>query len=236
MSLSPEEVIALAHHPASSRVLDVYLESQTVPFKAKRQLVMSIIGHFHILADDRIGSRVADRCWAFADPYLKARNTFCITVFDLTSVVFQEKIGRSLIPYENVLVASPYGKYFARNLNLYLLQRRPGEWKTMQAEKKRAALGHSVDSPAPSTVPTHFESSRRKRKRRKSLPEDEIDALFNMKITQGSQISEVAAFPGKVQRDVHQPFLKTTDSGLQNIFGAIRAAPKGERKEKKKGR
>jgi nucleolar protein 9 len=107
----------------------------------------------------------------------------------------------------------------------------------MQAEKKRAALGHSIDSPAPSTAPTHFESSRRKRKRRKSLPEDEIDALFNMKTTQGSQVSEAATFPVKVQRDDHQPFLKNkTDSGLQDIFGAIRAAPKGERKEKKKGR
>jgi nucleolar protein 9 len=73
-SLSPDELLDLARNPTSSRILDVYLESSTVPFKAKRQLVASLIGHFHLLVDDRIGSRVADRCWAFADPYLKVRN------------------------------------------------------------------------------------------------------------------------------------------------------------------
>lgn len=34
---------------------------------------MSLIGHYHTLVDDRIGSRVVDRCWAFADPYLRVR-------------------------------------------------------------------------------------------------------------------------------------------------------------------
>jgi nucleolar protein 9 len=66
-----EELLAVAHHPTSSRILDAYLESPEVPFKAKRQLVTPFIGHFHQLVDDRIGSRIGDRCWAFADPYLK---------------------------------------------------------------------------------------------------------------------------------------------------------------------
>ena len=50
---------------------DVLLDSPTVPLKAKRQFVMDFMGHYHLLVDDRIGSRVGDRCWAFADTYLK---------------------------------------------------------------------------------------------------------------------------------------------------------------------
>ena len=37
----------------------------------KRQLVMNFIGHYHLLVDDKLGSRVGDRCWAFSDTYLK---------------------------------------------------------------------------------------------------------------------------------------------------------------------
>lgn len=55
----------------SSRVFDVLLQSPTVPHKEKRKFVMNFIGHYHLLVDDRIGSRVGDNCWAFADTYLK---------------------------------------------------------------------------------------------------------------------------------------------------------------------
>lgn len=68
-----EELLKLAHHPTSSRVLDAVIESHTVSFKAKRQFVASFVDHFHTLVDDRIGSRVADRFWLFADPSLKVR-------------------------------------------------------------------------------------------------------------------------------------------------------------------
>jgi len=33
--------------------------------------VLRLVGHFHELVDDRIGSRVGDRLWAGSDPYLK---------------------------------------------------------------------------------------------------------------------------------------------------------------------
>lgn len=66
-----EELLTLAHHKTSSRVLDVVFESPTVTPKSKRALVMAFIGHYHQLVDDKFGSRVADRCWDNADPYLK---------------------------------------------------------------------------------------------------------------------------------------------------------------------
>lgn len=63
----------MAHNPISSRIFDAVFESTTVLPKVKRQFVMSFIGHYHLLVDDRIGSRVGDRCWAFCDTYLKVR-------------------------------------------------------------------------------------------------------------------------------------------------------------------
>lgn len=82
--MSPEEIISLAHSPISSRVLDALLDSETVPLKSKRKFVVSLIGHFHVLVDDRIGSRVGDRCWAFADTYLKVRSALLWLRCELT--------------------------------------------------------------------------------------------------------------------------------------------------------
>ena len=70
-SLSIPDLIAMAHHPTSSRVLDAIFESSTVPHRIRNKFVLRLVGHFHELVDDRIGSRVGDRVWARSDPYLK---------------------------------------------------------------------------------------------------------------------------------------------------------------------
>lgn len=73
-SLSIPDLIAMAHHPTSSRVLDAIFESSTVPQRARNKFVLRFVGHFHELVDDRIGSRVGDRMWVGSDPYLKVRH------------------------------------------------------------------------------------------------------------------------------------------------------------------
>ena len=70
-SLSVDERIRLAHNAYSSRVFDVLLESPFVSSKAKRKIVMEFIGSYHFLVDDRIGSHIVNRCWDYADTYLK---------------------------------------------------------------------------------------------------------------------------------------------------------------------
>ncbi|KAJ3720473.1 hypothetical protein C8R42DRAFT_736933, partial [Lentinula raphanica] len=45
------------------------------------------------------------------------------------------KIARSVLPHEETFAASFYGKFFVRKMDLYLLKRRPEEWKTVQARK-----------------------------------------------------------------------------------------------------
>jgi nucleolar protein 9 len=71
--MSVDDLLTLAHDATSSRVLDALMEAPTVPKMVKRKLILSFVGHFHLLVDDRIGSRVGDRLWAAADPYLKVR-------------------------------------------------------------------------------------------------------------------------------------------------------------------
>jgi nucleolar protein 9 len=70
-SLPMPDLITMAHHPTSSRVLDAIFESPTVPQRARNKFVLRFMGHFHELVDDRFGSRVGDRMWAGSDPYLK---------------------------------------------------------------------------------------------------------------------------------------------------------------------
>jgi len=209
-SLPIEELLPLAHNPTSSRVLDVFLEAASVPFSAKRGLVMSLIGHYHVLVDDRIGSRVGDRCWDFADPYLK------------------EKIARSLIPQEHFLVASYYGKFFARNLNLHLLQKRPQEWKDAQARKKAtlsathsakieeskaeetAASSNAVDAPI---------TPERKTKRKRTDAEDEISAVFDIAL--GKKVKKGSTKKTSPSTRI----LDVTPSDLDGIMDAIKKAP-----------
>ncbi|KDQ29289.1 hypothetical protein PLEOSDRAFT_1092908 [Pleurotus ostreatus PC15] len=221
-SLSMEDSIRLGHHPAGSRVFDALLESPSVPFKDKRRFVMSFIGHYHLLVDDRVGSRVGDRCWAFADTYLK------------------EKIARSLIPHETQLSGSYYGKFFARNLNLYLLQRKPDEWRNLQSQRGRETQAQRNEPQVVAVPPTpvsHDQSNEvaeaepgERRKGKRSRQVDEIDALFNARL--GKKIKN-GALGDKVESSEHAKEL-SSDPSLAGVLGAIRSAPKDDKKRRKK--
>ncbi|KAG8932105.1 Nucleolar protein 9 [Tulasnella sp. 418] len=161
-----EELTELAQNPISSRVLDVVLSSPTTPARYKRLLTTRFNGHYHILADDRIGSRVAERLWDAADLFS------------------QERIARSLLPHEDFLAASQYGKHFLKRLNLWLLKRRPQEWKTFQDKQRNAArtgettvMSENTTSRTPSVATSSAPPN--PRQKRKRDPSDEIDDLFN---------------------------------------------------------
>ncbi|KAH7916121.1 armadillo-type protein [Hygrophoropsis aurantiaca] len=225
-ALPMEELVSIAHNATSSRVLDAIFESSTVSFKAKRGFVMSLIGHYHTLVDDRIGSRVGDRCWAFADPYLR------------------EKIARSLIPYEQFLAASYYGKYFARNLNLYLLQRRPQDWKDMQSENKAnmaQTTSETITTPGqlpdkleePLNTPQALVDSPKKHKKRKAQPHDEIDVVFDAALGKKTKKANVSVETKDLSVDHHAP---KREEGLGEVLDAIKTAPRAENESRKKRR
>ncbi|EDR04892.1 uncharacterized protein LACBIDRAFT_303745 [Laccaria bicolor S238N-H82] len=214
-SIPIEDRIKIAHDSSASRVYDVLLDSPTVPLKAKRQFVMGFIGHYHLLVDDRIGSRVGDRCWAFADTYLK------------------EKIAKSLISHDQTLAASFYGKFFARNLNLYLLQRRPEEWRNTQSEKKKASL-----PPPPQVKDVETKIKEETPKKRKRKPENEIDELFDAALGRKIKKAALVTIPVSEEKEgavvKGEEVKKEEDKSLKAVLGAIRSAPKGEEKHRKK--
>ena len=163
-------------------------------------------------------------------------------IYDLIFWPIQEKIARSLITKEQVLAASFFGKFFARSLNLYLLQRRPEEWRNLQSERKRSKEQHAAPTEsAPmiemSTDPVPSD----KKRKRKARPEDEIDALFNAKLgkkTKKAALSETTLTldsPSEVVvvKDIAS---RKEDKGLEQVLGAIRLAPKDHGYSKKKNK
>jgi nucleolar protein 9 len=158
-SLLAQEVSTLleyAKHSIASHFLDAALTSPSVLLRYRRQLISTFLGHYAELAQDRVGSRVADTIWAAADGYMR------------------EKIARTLIPEATILGNSEYGRFFVRKLDLWGLERRPEEWRDAQLGVKarpgrtsaRAINGHQ-DS----------EEGMKEKEKRKEMG-DEIDELF----------------------------------------------------------
>ena len=132
-----------------------------------------------------------------------------------------------------------------RNLNLYLLQRKPEDWRNLQSERKRAqdeekrqtaaAAAAPPSAPAPKeespALPPAPQSESRKRK---SRPENEIDALFNEK--SGKRIKKAAPSDIKTASAVAEaPSFKKgkSDKDLDQVLGAIRLAPANDGKKKR---
>ncbi|WOO85269.1 Nucleolar protein 9 [Vanrija pseudolonga] len=171
-----DTLLAYAKSPIASHLLDKVLTSPAVPAKYRRKLYLGFVGRYAELADDRLGSRVADTVWDTADGYMR------------------EKIARSLIPDATTLANSQFGRFLSRRLDLHLLQRRPDEWRAAQIGVKhhfahqKEAEAKPVPAPAPVAAEVKAEPSAEdeaaarkaeKRKWRKEREEkDEIDELF----------------------------------------------------------
>ncbi|TXT11256.1 hypothetical protein VHUM_02007 [Vanrija humicola] len=132
-----DTLLAYAKSPIASHLLDKVLTSPAVPPKYRRKLYLGFVGRYAELADDRLGSRVADTVWDTADGYMR------------------EKIARSLIPDATTLANSQFGRFLSRRLDLHLLQRRPDEWRAAQIGVKHhfAHQKNRHPTPRPTTRP-----------------------------------------------------------------------------------
>lgn len=152
-----------------------------------------------------------------------------------------------MIPHEHTLIASFYGKFFARHLNLHLLQRNPEQWKTAQINSKAQAQPPAAPAPQPKADAT-AETPKEKSKKRKAQPEDEIEQLFQEKL--GKKVKKavleasggVDAVEAKEERNETKERKRRKDGdrekdrGLTDVLSAIKAAPKDDktRRSKKK--
>ncbi|EIN10789.1 ARM repeat-containing protein [Punctularia strigosozonata HHB-11173 SS5] len=240
LNTTQDELLAMSRHPVSSRVLDAVMESPSVLPKTKRSLILAFAARFHDLVDDRIGSRVGDRLWAAADPYLKV------------------KIGNALIPHEQFLASSYYGKFFAKNLNLYLLKRNAEEWKDWQLCKIKMRQGSGVptsgrdleskeDGRAQQASAVKPEKRERKKRKREADVGDVIDAVFE-NVLGGKKFKRgqlEGQSPTRITQTAHRGTESknagSTGSGgnpgdrdLSAVLGAIRSAPKEQTRAKPK--
>ncbi|KAH9810361.1 armadillo-type protein [Melampsora americana] len=117
MLLPLSVTMSFSRDAIASRALDSILNSPTVSPAPRRQFISRFIGHYHRLADDRVGSRIADLCWAVADVFTK------------------EKIASSLVDQQNALQQSAYGHYFVRKLELPYFERQRNGWKAAMLQK-----------------------------------------------------------------------------------------------------
>jgi hypothetical protein len=96
--------------------------------------MLSFQGRYRQLAEDRLGSRVAETIWDTADGFMK------------------EKMARSLLPEATALGNSQYGKYLARRMRLFELKTRPDEWKEAVLGL-RHHFAHQKDGAKPKSGP-----------------------------------------------------------------------------------
>lgn len=224
---------------------------------------MSFIGYYHQLVNDRFGSRVVDRCWDFSDTYLKVFLLLSLCVVDAstrayTKKLHQEKIARSLFPQQQFLAGSFYGKFFSRNLNLYLLQRKPEEWRNFQTDKKKRSDNENNVQPSSTAPPNSQLPPRREtqsdskveeaaapppqvKKKKRKHEGDEIDALFETslgkKVKKAALVSDLGTTTPKSNSGlVEKPASGAVDKNLEDVLGVIRTAPKGEKPRAKKKR
>lgn len=64
-------LLAYAHSPISSHLLDAVLVSPGVAPKYRRRLLMAFMDHYKELVEDRMGSRVGDTIWDRADGFMR---------------------------------------------------------------------------------------------------------------------------------------------------------------------
>ncbi|KAL5508549.1 NOP9 [Sanghuangporus vaninii] len=222
--LPAPRLLAIAHQPTSSRILDAFLTSPTIPPSARRRLILAFQGHFPALIDHRIGQHVGERLWSAADPYLK------------------EKIARGLIPHENLLLGSRYGKFFVRGLNLYLLKRDPEKWKTQQVQNGRTIAAKAEPKKVEYNEVRHTvqakgrqeEKGHKQKQKRKAEAQDVIDELFDSTFGKRQKKGNINkdANATATQADTRQSTNKARekdllgDKELSSVFTAIRNAPK----------
>jgi nucleolar protein 9 len=150
----------------------------------------------------------------------------------------QDKITRSLLPFEHNLAGSQYGKYFARNLNLVLFKRDPVAWKRMQAAKSSSSSQESKVVPqsvlAPAAAPAQPEAPQKANKRkRKAKADDDIDELFDSAFG-GKKVRRAMGTKHEHPDRVDVKEEKAKVEGLQDVLGAIRRAPKEDKGRRKK--
>jgi nucleolar protein 9 len=211
-----DAVLALTRSATSSRVLDVLLTSPTTPPRALRTFLLSLIGHYPAVASDRIGSRIAEKCFAVADVYLKDKIAASLAADPRTAMELQK---------------SPYGHFFARKVELPLWERRRDDWKAKMArlaaeekakkhEEEAIAIRSQQQTPVAVTTGAGEDGEKKKKKKRERKA-DEVDEIFAKAKKSKTEISEPSE---KKFKEVAAKPKKNREEELGDVLQAIKAS------------
>ena len=154
-------LMTMAKDQITARALESVLTSSEIIFKSKRKILKSYTGQFKVLAMNKSGSHVLDKCWAIADISLK------------------EKIAAELYEYREELAADFFGRLMLRNFRIDEFGRRKSEWASKQTTREKRKV-KSVEPAVEVTTPEVEEPAKKKKKEKKSKSEkNEIDNLFD---------------------------------------------------------
>ncbi|GAA6005197.1 hypothetical protein JCM11491_002616 [Sporobolomyces phaffii] len=216
-----DAILALTRSATSSRVLDVLLTSPTTPPRALRTFLMSLLGHYPAVASDRIGSRIAEKCFAVADVYLKDKIAASLSADPRTAMELQK---------------SPYGHFFARKVELPLWERRRDDWKAKMArlaaeekakKQEEEAIANRGSRQAVAVQPAATtdgagagDDQEQKKKKKRERKADEVDEIFAK-----AKKSKLDADPAekKVKEAVAKP-KKNREAELGDVLQAIKAS------------
>lgn len=163
----PELLVSYACSPVASHLFTTILTSPLVPMRQSKRLISALLGHYRTLAEDRSGSRIVDQVWDTADTFMRQR------------------IAGSLVPHAMRLSENEFGKYVVRKMDLFMLERKPREWKERVAmagaqAQRKAGQPVKVDEVRVEGKETDREEEEKTRKRKlKEERKDEIDSLFD---------------------------------------------------------
>ena len=216
-------LMTFARDPMASHVIDAFLDESNTAVTRKQRVAFlkGLIGHYHQLADDRIASHVAEKCWTTADPFLR------------------DKIAASLLEHEGFLHGSQYGRFLLRKVNLPAYRKNRHEWRNKQAQgiggtpaelhAQAAKAATATSEPLEIVAPQHTQvaskeqdtrQSKNEEKKRKSKTqeEDEIDELFNKpKKSKSSKMAEPVSADGDIKQ-VKPP------KDLEGVLNAIKSS------------
>jgi nucleolar protein 9 len=149
------------------------------------------------------------------------------------------------MPHEHALAASLYGRFFAKRLHLSLLHRRPEEWRTLQVRQqaeqreKTQARQDGAQLVATTSAADVDISKQQSTKRGREENTDEVWGSRKRK----REVDEIGAlFEGVKENRFGKVGLPLKAGGVDrigaplpdNILEAIKAAPKGEAKVRRK--
>lgn len=152
--------LAIACDPIGVHVPLAAVQSSNLPFATRSKLSGKILALLVPLLSDKFGSRLMD------------------AIFEVSDLFFREKVARACLTSERTLLATPYGRYFFKRIQIALFRKDVVQWKqhlrAIQEEKR--SKEQELINVAENVQEPQVEKARKKQKR--SQVDEDLDAIL----------------------------------------------------------